>query len=259
MPTKTIIDKRETKLIALYVKNNIPHETRQLDLGDILIEYTPKTHKSDKKSLSKTTPSLTKSTSSKDEKDDTSSKDEGEDVSSLTSTLTFERKSYKDLHSSIADTRYREQKSRYTQLPKGTMYYIFENNDPNFLTLGKKQFLGAYIHTMIRDGLGVFITNSTLETYEYLVKIAETLDEFGFVGTHTTIESTQIKKKKAEGIEVYKQQLCCFPSISTTKADAIAKIYPNMSELIDALNDDTFTVKGIGKVLLDKIKSNLLL
>jgi len=177
-------------------------------------------------------------------------------------TIVIERKSFKDLKASMSDMRYREQKSRYMQLPKGTMYYIFENNDPKFAELGRKQYVGAYVHTMVRDRIPVFVTGSMDETCEFIVKIGAALEEFGFdasEGKGCSVKESQIKKKKAIGSEVFVQQLCCMPGISSGKAKSIAAEYPNMTSLLFAVKNGTFAVKGIGKVLFNKIKESLLI
>jgi len=248
MPVKYILDTREKGLQALFTKNGMSYETRQLDLGDILILYS-------KGEIIQNV-----------EQDSNESKLLKEEIKIQEHpiyTFTIERKSYKDLKASLSDTRYREQKSRYIQLPKGTVYYIFENNDPQFRELGKKQFVGSYIHTMLRDRLGVLLTSSMEETYEYIIKMGETLEKFGWEDTNQTssqeqaVDSTQIKKKRAKGSEVYRQQLCCIPGISAGKADLIIKEYKDMTSLMEVVKNNTFKIKGIGKVLLENIKESL--
>jgi ERCC4-type nuclease len=263
MPIKYILDTREKGLQEIFFQNSTPYEIRQLDLGDILILYSkgeiisPADENSNEFKLLK---------------------QEVKEQEHPIYSLIIERKSYKDLKSSLADHRYREQKSRYLKLPRRSVYYILENNDPQFKELGKKQFIGAYIHTMIRDGLGVFLTNSMMDTYEYIIKIGETLENFGFpedllnsdtntpslnsdekssYNSESTIDYTQIKKKKAKGCEVYKQQLCCIPGISSGKADCIIKEYPDIMSLIQSLQNNIFKVKGVGKVLIENIKKSL--
>ena len=246
MPIKYILDTREKGLQAFFIKNSVKFETKQLDLGDILILYSkgeiinPEEENSNENKLLKR---------------------EVKQQEHPIHTFVIERKSFTDLKASMSDKRYHEQKSRYLMLPRGSMFYIFENNDPNFKELGKKQYLGAYIHTMIRDDLKVFYTQNMEETYEVIIKIGETLDKFGIndgtTSQSSTIETTQIKKKKAIGSEVYKQQLCCIPGISSGKADIIIQEYSNLIVLMKAIQTNQFKVKGIGKVLLEKIKESL--
>lgn len=248
MPVKYILDTRERKLQDIFAANSIPFTTKQLDLGDILILYSKGEIVNNMEQENKAANKLLRT--------EPVLKSEHE-----THTIVIERKSFTDLKASMADKRYHEQKARYMALPRGTMYYIFENNDKNFKELGRKQYIGAYIHTAIRDSLAVFVTSSMEETFEFIVKIGETFERFGFNASEksTPVSATQIKKKKAVGAEVYKQQLCCIPGISSGKADSIVSVYKNMTDLITAVKNDTFKIKGIGRVLLSKIKESLLL
>lgn len=235
MSIKFILDNREHKLKSIFDTNSIEVDSKQLDLGDVLITYTPTT---------------------------TSQTQENPQTQTTPQTIIFERKSYTDLRASMSDGRYHEQKSRYKQLAKGTCYYILENNDPNFKQLGKKQFWGTYVHTIIRDGIQVFLTNSIEETYELLISIGDTIKTHGILsyGTNsvnTSVEITQIKKKKSTGIEIFKEQLCCLKGVSSGKADLILKEYKCMKSLIMALENDTFKIKGIGNVLINNIKNGL--
>jgi ERCC4-type nuclease len=273
MPIRYILDNRERELQAIFKKNYADFDSRQLDLGDIIILYSKGEIQEKKEELSKSALRLLKqdsSVSSASAVDSTAPEPEASSSGNEmeTYTIVIERKTFTDLKASIADGRYHEQKARYMKLPKGTCYYLLENNDPDFAQLGKKQYLGAYIHTIIRDKLPVFVTSSPAETFEFLTKIGQALEEFGFNYDETTesvskaskssYETSQIKKKKAEGREVYKQQLCCFPGISSKKADTILAAYPDMSSLMHAVKTNTFKVKGIGKVLFDKIKESLI-
>jgi len=161
----------------------------------------------------------------------------------------------------MKDKRYHGQKARYVKLPHGTVYYIFENNDPLYKELGRKQFLGAYVHTVVRDDIPVLMTNSLKETMEIIVKLADTLEKFGFnsLQKNCSLEETQLAKKKPKGKEIYKYQLCCFPGISMKKATDIMQSYTNMTDLISSLQTNTCKVKGIGKQLIQNMKEGLLL
>jgi ERCC4-type nuclease len=249
MPIKYILDNRENRLRECFKSNKILFEEKQLDLGDIAILYSKS--EINNSNISDNANRLLKRQNTKDEKIENNDP---------VYTILIERKSFTDLHSSISDGRYRDQKSRYIKLPKGSCYYILENNDPEFKTLDKKQYLGVYIHTILRDQIPVLITNGLIETFNFIIKMGETLEEFGFNGIDAQVlEQTQIKKKKAKGKEVYKQQICCIPGISSKKADLIVAQYPNIISLIDSIKNDKFKVKGIGKVLIQNIKDSLLL
>lgn len=256
MPTKIVIDKRERALITVFEQQSAEHETKQLDLGDIQILHS-------KGSLTEAK-EVTESQAARKllRTGDTSKEEsiEGENKTEVYSIL-IERKTFTDLKASMTDGRYHEQKSRYKQLPQGSVYYILENNDPDYEQLGWKQYMGAYIHTIMRDSIPVIITSSIDETYKIIIKMSQTLEEFGPSPNNklAPTEASQIKKKKVTGKDVYKQQLCCFPGISSGKAESIASAYPTITKLTEAIRSGTFKVKGIGPVLVAKIKDGLCL
>lgn len=244
MTINYIVDTREHDIKKLFVENGVPFTEKQLDLGDMLILYSKGEISNTFEPVNESANKLLRKQAPVEE----------------THTIVIERKSFKDLKSSMSDGRYREQKSRYIKLAPWSMYYIFENNDPKFKELGRAQYMGAYIHTVVRDHIPVLLTNSKKETYDFLIKIGDTLEKFGMDGIATKDpRESQIKKKKAVGIDVYKQQLCCIPGISSKKAELIASVYSNMISLISALKQDVFKVKGIGKVLHQNIKDSILL
>lgn len=256
-----ILDTREHHITKIFKDRSIPFPTPkpQLDLGDILITNCKTRGNSDNKLLEDKSSINVRAAASKllgskeviEEKIET-------DSSPIT--LVIERKTFTDLKASMADGRYHEQKSRYLQLPKGTVFYILEDNDPQFKSLDYSAYLGMYTHTIMRDGITVFVTRSMEETVDLLLKIKETVEKFGlnYIDKNPcTVQTTQIKKKKAKGKEVYIQQLQCFPGISKTKASSIAERYECMSDLMSALNDESFKVKGIGPVLITGMKDGL--
>lgn len=228
-----ILDTREKQLQALLNKANIKYEIKQLDLGDIIINY-------------KNVPA--------DEPVDENERlllglQPLTDV--VETTLIIERKTYTDLKASLADGRYHEQKQRYLTLKQGIVYYILEQNDPAFKELDYKQYLGCYVHTVLRDNINVFHSSSMEETVSLILKMGTTLQEMkGIVNNQVAVKSTQLKKKKPKGEEIYILQLCCIPGISSAKAKAIANIYGNISSLIEALRTQTLHVPKIGPKLL---------
>jgi ERCC4-type nuclease len=266
MPVRFILDTRETGLQEFFRVNKVPCEVKQLDLGDIVILYSkgeirvPTSGRTDESSepMSSSARSLLRGGGSKAEEkiEDT------EDTKDPTHAIVLERKSYTDLKASIIDGRYHEQKARYMKLPRGTMYYILENNDPRFQSLERKQYLGAYLHTMIRDDLKVFHTENMADTYEFILGIGRALEEFGVNyrenpdGGRCTMKDTQIKKKGKDG-SVYERQLSCFPGISSAKAKVIAGVYPTMKILMIALENGSFKIKGIGPKLTENLKEGL--
>jgi ERCC4-type nuclease len=258
-----ILDTRERYITELFKERSIyfPEPKPQLDLGDILITNDKSVGKNSDDSNFATSPDI-KVLANKLLGGGKKTKDSDEKISNSidstqTITLTIERKTFTDLKASMADGRYHEQKSRYLQLPKGTVFYILEDNDSQFKMLDYSTYLGMYVHTIMRDQITVFVTRSMEETVDLLVKMKDTVEKFGinYIDRNPcTIETTQKKKKKAKGLEIYIQQLQCYPGISKTKAAAIAEHYGCFSDLATALSDGSFKVKGVGPVLIAGMK-----
>jgi len=255
MPFRLILDSREQHLATCLQGLKIKFEPpKTLDLGDILITNSSETtHAPDNSEVNKSKMKLLKEEKKEPENNSTSK--------SQQITLVIERKRFTDLKASISDGRYHEQKGRYLQLPKGTVFYILEDDDPRFEKLGYQQFLGMYVNTILRDQIPVFITRSLEETAYLLVKIKSTVEEFGLDYRDKIptcgLDSSQIKKKRNYGKDVYLAQLTCFSGINRKKAEAIAEIYPSMSDLMSSLQNDSFKVKGVGKVLIETLKDGL--
>ena len=209
---KIHIDYRETKLIC-ELTQIVPSVTvtRNLDLGDILIVSTGK----------------------------------------YPFTLLFERKAGGDLEASIKDHRYSEQKKRILSIyPPHKCTYIIEGisgvgENSNYM------LNSAMVHTMYRDNMHIVNTANASATANFIKTVydrciahpeyfCERNSESSSSSGNSYIENTKIKSRKIENIDVntcYLLQLCQIPGISHGIAKEIAKIYPNMSSLIDALRN----------------------
>ena len=181
----------------------------------------------------------------------------------------FERKTVRDLVSSIHDGRYREQKARMLSIyDKYQLSYIIEEDDviSSKIYSNKSIIQGAYINTMFRDNIRVLFTKKICETATLLLSIAVKIIENPkkFISTKTNENSVDIcytdyvklKKKKIDNIDVdtcYIMQLSQIPHISNIIAKNIAKIYPSMPYLITQLidnenkNKELCKIDGIGK------------
>ena len=186
----------------------------------------------------------------------------------------FERKTAKDLISSIHDGRYREQKARMlSTYNQKYLSYIIEEDDilsSKIYSKNKSMVQGAYINTLFRDNIRILFTKNIEETVTLLLSIAIKMIEhpknFAMISeisqdTHNTSQllSTQpvytdfikLKKKKIDNIDMdtcYIMQLSQIPYISNIIAKNIAKIYPNMIELITKLNDCEDKIKELCKI-----------
>jgi len=181
----------------------------------------------------------------------------------------FERKTVRDLISSIHDGRYREQKARMLSIyDKYQLSYIIEEDDviSSKIFSNKSIIQGAYINTMFRDNIRVLFTKKITETATLLLSIAVKIIENpkNFISRNINNENTEscytdhikLKKKKIDNIDIdtcYIMQLSQIPHISNVIAKNIAKIYPSMSNLIiNLINNENKTkelckIDGIGK------------
>ena len=181
----------------------------------------------------------------------------------------FERKTVRDLISSIHDGRYREQKARMLSIyDKYQLSYIIEEDDviSSKIFSNKSIIQGAYINTMFRDNIRVLFTKKITETATLLLSIAVKIIENpkNFISRNTNNENAEscytdhikLKKKKIDNIDIdtcYIMQLSQIPHISNVIAKNIAKIYPSMSNLIiNLINNENKTkelckIDGIGK------------
>ena len=167
-------------------------------------------------------------------------------------TLLFERKAGGDLEASIKDHRYSEQKKRILSIyPPHKCTYIIEGI-PGVGANTNYMLNSAMVHTMYRDNIHIVNTvnaNATANfiktVYERCIAHPEYFCEKVNVGDASNasvnyIENTKIKSRKIDNIDVntcYLLQLCQIPGISHGIAKEIAKIYPNMSSLIDTLRN----------------------
>jgi ERCC4-type nuclease len=166
--------------------------------------------------------------------------------------LIFERKAFTDLASSMKDGRYKEQKSRILSecQPRYVTYVIEEMPSPkvfitshlNIMGLSNSTFMGFITHTLYRDGIHVFLSDSIDDTAYWLwmcaIKLCEHPEKFdGHNDTSSQLEYHQcvkLKTKKIENItpqQCYIMQLCQIPYVSSVIAKNIASVYPTMKDL----------------------------
>jgi crossover junction endonuclease MUS81 len=195
----------------------------------------------------------------------------------------FERKTIRDLISSIHDGRYREQKARMlSTYNQKYLSYIIEDDDiisSKVYSKNKSTIQGAYINTLFRDNIRILFTKNISETVTLILSIAikmiDNPKKFisssnnanteisaassisqSITDTSSYTDFIKLKKKKIDNIDVntcYIMQLSQIPHISNVIAKNISKIYPNMIELITKLNDcedknkELCKIDGVGK------------
>ncbi len=151
----------------------------------------------------------------------------------------FERKATSDLLASIKDGRYREQKSRLleTGIPRKNIVYIIEK-----LTKPLRQdhvrVWSAICNSQHRDGFTVFKTNNIVDTMNYLVGMASTVEQFtAGEGCKLAKVHVNIKKRQVAQEDWFKYSLTLIPKCSLSIAQVITNEYPTISSLIDGIDE----------------------
>lgn len=209
-----IIDSRESQLYSQIKErdldkyaNNITISSQQLDLGDIHICFNEKKY-------------------------------------------ILERKTISDLLSSIKDGRYKEQKIRLLSSECDITYIIEGDDIISSKQLRNQTILSSvYIHSMYRDNIRLIFTKNIEDTCTYILtlcaKIIENPEYFitkdnKEINNNEYVDCIKMKSKKIENITpsvCYISQLCQIPNISIVIAKNIQKHYPNMFELLKALDN----------------------
>ena len=179
----------------------------------------------------------------------------------------YERKTVKDLLSSIKDGRYKEQKSRLLSLlslsPLTIINYIIEGDTITSIKNQNNQKIltSVYLNSFYRDKINVIFTSDTNDTITFLLllatKIIDKPENFNInINSEITplntnndyIDVCKIKTKKNANIDketCYLLQLSQIPSISKEIAKKIKDKYPNLKTLIKVLNEEETKEKQI--------------
>jgi ERCC4-type nuclease len=194
--------------------------------------------------------------------------------------VVLERKTCKDMASSLGDGRYREQKIRLQNSEAPIKGYILEGIfSPDGIKISPTRMVtydtynSIILGLSIRDKLLVYQTLDTEATGKLLNQLLKKLPDYlGRIGSPVdTVNSgsTQIRKvnydeeliksvstirKKNMTPQVcYLSQLCQIPGVSHKIATHICEAYPNMRTLILEGNLDNLTNISLGKRKIGKV------
>jgi len=174
----------------------------------------------------------------------------------------YERKTVKDLLSSIKDGRYKEQKARLLKEKEknANINYIIENDSitSNKDFINQKVLTSIYINSIYRDKINVFFTSNISDTVTFILllvsKIIDKPENFIINPNNNNpnndnpnndnkleyIDVCKIKTKKNANIDkdtCYLLQLSQIPSISKEIAKKIKEVYPSLMILIKTIED----------------------
>jgi len=170
----------------------------------------------------------------------------------------YERKTVKDLISSVKDGRYKEQKTRLLSLKNSltTINYIIEGdtitsnkNDNN-----QKLLTSVYYNSIYRDKINIFFTLNIDDTATFLLLLTtkiidkpQNFIDYNQMIDNSYIDICKIKTKKIANIDketCYLLQLSQIPTISKEIAKKIKDVYPTLISLIKAIeNKDNYKDK----------------
>lgn len=180
--------------------------------------------------------------------------------------MLIERKSINDLADSIKSGRYREQKIRILNsgIPRDKIIYLIEgtiNNNLIYNGIPGKTIISSVINLLIRDNIKVIFTKNIDDTFIWLEKIYDKLNDPKYIHTISDNPNIQyletiktVKKQNLDSRNCFLLQLAQIPGVSIKYSDAISKHYPNMVELIKAYNINTDI--NINRLLLSNIQIN---
>lgn len=167
----------------------------------------------------------------------------------------YERKTIKDLLSSIKDGRYKEQKARllsFKDSHSSNINYIIEGDSITATknSSNQKVLTSVYLNSIYRDKINVFFANNTEETITLLLLLATKIidkpnnfinnDNDNSKNNQDYIDVCKIKTKKNANIDkdtCYLLQLSQIPMISKEIAKKIKEKYPTFNILIRTLNE----------------------
>lgn len=157
--------------------------------------------------------------------------------------LLIERKTWADLHSSIIDSRFREQRSRLQQWKSDNQkcMYIIEGNYTDEYKMEKR----TLERLMIAYSIPVFYTDSLEKTVE-LVKEWLTMDNLEKLFNHRSVEEDQVearmhnvlKKNYSDSNLYFMEILYSLKGITTAMAKSISNEFSSVSEFVQCFYTD---------------------
>jgi crossover junction endonuclease MUS81 len=151
-----------------------------------------------------------------------------------------ERKSGGDLHASIIDSRYTEQKYRLQKCGVKNVVYLIEEN-----TETDDKIFSAMVQCQVLDGFILKQTESARDTVGYLYAMTRALQKQyegmdlhvggdGLEGLMTLGMFNERNSKRGMYTynDIFIKQLMCIRGMSAQKAAAVARVYPTLNALM---------------------------
>lgn len=177
--------------------------------------------------------------------------------------LIFERKTISDLHSSIRDGRYHEQKSRLvSNVDRNRICYLLEGDIRTASRVDVNSVYGAVINTLFRDQILVYRSRDMNDTYEFLHGIITRMNKNEATSREWLSFLNGIQKDKCVDVDpavykhanksknvtkevIYVNMLSDIPGCSTKIACVIRENYPTMKILMDELQKNKNVLQNL--------------
>lgn len=163
--------------------------------------------------------------------------------------ICIERKAIDDFYASIGDGRLKVQIAQMRQYPIYAIIMVGAS-DSKTLYFSKHMreaaFLGAYRSVLMKHKCPIFNVANNGQFWLILKSIIKHADD-----AEEQIEARPIHSRHAD---VKIGMLSAIPGIGFEKAKAILEEYPTIKEVLKALDDGSFQVKGIGEKRKEAMK-----
>lgn len=156
--------------------------------------------------------------------------------------LIIERKTYEDLAASIVDGRFREQKSRLSEMKANgsRVMYVIEGNYRGYKgKVPMTTLVSAILNLMLVHNFMVMFSSDTSNTVDILLSIKSKLESTG----NTELGQTQsvVMKMPSRGDKVrenlFLMQMMVIPGVSQKIGESICSRYSCMADLVEALKE----------------------
>lgn len=173
--------------------------------------------------------------------------------------IVIERKTLKDLVSSIKDGRYREQSFRLNNYPihnHNIIYLIEGQNKSNFKSQERKMIESSYFSLMYYKGFSVIRTKNIEETFKFVLRIMDKIKREKKKVAYYNNEEKETKKSKEQDCNLYVENVKCvkknnivpenigqiilnqIPGISSTTSLVLMEKFGSIYNLIKEIETD---------------------
>lgn len=179
--------------------------------------------------------------------------------------LIIERKTTRDLLSSITDGRFRDQKTRLTMTNAPICYIIEdEKNSGDLEPREKTMYRGSIVNLLFKHNFKVLFSESVDETVNLLINIFNKIQKEEILSNGSDGSGILVSKSKLIADNMFVSQLCLIKGVSKPIAEVVVEKYKSPRELIHAyeteirdpenlLQDLQIGKRKLGKVLSKKI------